>query len=144
MQPRLILTLLPYALLLVSMILFLGLSFGLSQRVNRLRSRMAKCEERIKTEAAEFAQGVQALNRRVDALVMEIPNSEPPTVSSTGVNGTLRGKALKMHRLGQSTDRISEALRVPKGEVDLLVKVHRMVMRPYENASITAGADQTS
>ena len=26
-----------------------------------------------------------------------------------------------------------EALRVPKGEVDLLVKVHKIVMRPYED-----------
>ena len=37
-----------------------------------------------------------------------------------------------MHRLGQSPDRIVGALRVPKGEVDLLVKVHKIVMRPYE------------
>ncbi len=43
-----------------------------------------------------------------------------------------------MHRLGQSPDRIAGALRVPKGEVDLLVKVHKIVMRPYEE--VRAGA----
>ncbi len=48
------------------------------------------------------------------------------------MNNTLRSKVLKMHRLGQSPDRIAGALRVPKGEVDLLVKVHKIVMRPYE------------
>ena len=39
---------------------------------------------------------------------------------------------LKLHRLGQPLDRIAGSLRVPKGEVDLLVKVHKIVMRPYE------------
>ena len=56
----------------------------------------------------------------------------PAAATGNSVNNTLRSKVLKMHRLGQSPDRIAGALRVPKGEVDLLVKVHKIVMRPYE------------
>jgi hypothetical protein len=37
-----------------------------------------------------------------------------------------------MHRLGQPVERIAERLRVPRGEVDLLVKVHAIVMRTYQ------------
>ena len=49
-----------------------------------------------------------------------------------------------MHRLGQSPDRIAGSLRLPKGEVDLLVKVHRIVMRPYEDVRLAPSAGEAS
>jgi hypothetical protein len=63
--------------------------------------------------------------------------SEIPTGKAASLNGTVRSKVLKMHRLGQPIERIADNLRVPKGEVDLLVKVHQIVMRPYQK-QITA------
>ena len=64
-----------------------------------------------------------------------MPRSRPARAATlaSGLNTTLRSKVLKMHRMGQSMDHIADSLRVPKGEVDLLVKVHRIVMRPYED-----------
>jgi hypothetical protein len=49
-----------------------------------------------------------------------------------------------MHRLGQPADRIADNLRVPKGEVDLLVKVHQIVMRPYEQSPVGTGEAEAS
>jgi hypothetical protein len=46
--------------------------------------------------------------------------------------------------LGQAAERIADNLRVPKGEVDLLVKVHQIVMRPYEQAPPGAGEAEAS
>jgi hypothetical protein len=56
------------------------------------------------------------------------------------VNSALRSRVLKMHRLGQSPERIAGSLRLPLGEVDLLVKVHRIVMRPYQDVQLRAPA----
>jgi len=81
----------------------------------------------LKGQVLEMDQSARSL-----ALSTETPGAQAATGS--GVNSTLRGKVLKMHRLGQSSDRIAGALRVPKGEVELLVKVHKIAMRPYEEA----------
>jgi len=60
------------------------------------------------------------------------------------LSGNVRSKVLKMHRLGQPADRIADNLRVPKGEVDLLVKVHQIVMRPYEQSPVGTGEAEAS
>ena len=72
------------------------------------------------------------LEQRDNSLIQNAPSGMTAAATGNSVNNTLRSKVLKMHRLGQSPDRIAGALRVPKGEVDLLVKVHKIVMRPYE------------
>ena len=51
-----------------------------------------------------------------------------------------RRKVLKMHRLGSSVEQIAKALRLSKGEVMLLLKVHTIILRPVER---TAGGRDT-
>ena len=108
------------------------------QRVRELRARAGKQDKTLETETARLSAEIVELkgqnsgagtNRQFTVLGYRCG-----LAGGTGnsVNNTLRSKVLKMHRLGQSPDRIAGALRVPKGEVDLLVKVHKIVMRPYE------------
>jgi hypothetical protein len=126
-------TLLPYMLSAGCLILVPVLFYGISQRLRKLRDHVARSNERIQTETVKSTSEMTALIRRLDQLEMSIPASVAPSGNGSSVNSTVRSKALKMHRLGQSPDRIAATLRVPKGEVDLLVKVHKIVMRPYEN-----------
>ena len=126
-------TLLPYMLSAGCLILIPVLFYGISLRLRKLRDRVARCEERIQTETAQGTSGMTAMIRRLDELETSLHASVAPTGNGSSVNSTVRSKALKMHRLGQSPERIAATLRVPKGEVDLLVKVHKIVMRPYQN-----------
>jgi len=129
------LTLLPYIALALNLILVLALFFGLNRRVCKLRNRIGKCEGALESAAVQVAERIDGLNCKV--LELEAVDSEPLAAGgatlATGVNTTLRSKVLKMHRMGQSMDHIADSLHVPKGEVDLLVKVHRIVMRRYED-----------
>jgi hypothetical protein len=133
------LTLLPYLTVAGNLLLVLGVLLGLNQRVRQLRTRTGKQEKTFQTETARLATEIAELKGRILELE-QTDNSIAPATAATGsapvtgnsVNNTLRSKVLKMHRLGQSADRIAGSLRVPKGEVDLLVKVHKIVMRPYE------------
>src|SRR5260370_4789846 len=125
--------LLPYILAAGCLILVFVLFYGISRRLLKLRDRVAKCETRIQTEAAQFTSWMTSQVRRLDELETSLPAAVAPTGSGSSVNNNVRSKALKMQRAGQSPERIAGALRVPKGEVDLLVKVHRIVMRPYED-----------
>ena len=134
-----ILTLLPYLTVIANLVLVLGILLGLNQRIRQLGARTGQQEKTLETETARLSSEIVQLKGQIQELEQAgnapgtgtaAPSAAPVTGSS--VNNTLRSKVLKMHRLGQSPDRIAGALRVPKGEVDLLVKVHKIVMRPYE------------
>jgi hypothetical protein len=134
MNMQIALQLLPYIGLVISLIAFLGLFCGLTRTNARLRSRVAKLEAQSQ-KAPELDATIKSLARRIDELESGAPGSEVPNGTAVSLNGTVRTKVLKMHRLGQAPERIADNLRVPKGEVDLLVKVHQIVMRPYEQAA---------
>ena len=81
------------------------------------------------------SQELQSLRESVQVLaaqVQEIPksNAAPPEpgVARPGMNLTKRSQALRMHRRGENVEQIATALAVPRQEVDLLLKVHRIVM----------------
>jgi hypothetical protein len=132
------LTLLPYLTVAANLALLLGILLGLNQRVRELRSRGGKQEKTLQTETARLSREIAELKGRILELEQTsnslTSGAAPISAAAAGnsVNNTLRSKVLKMHRLGQSADRIAGSLHVPKGEVDLLVKVHKIVMRPYE------------
>lgn len=133
------LTLLPYLTVVANLALVLVILLGVNQRVRDLNARAAKQEKALQTEIARLSGEIVELKGQILELEQTdhsiAPNaaaSALPAATGNGINNTLRSKVLKMHRLGQSPDRIAGALRVPKGEVDLLVKVHSIVMRPYE------------
>jgi hypothetical protein len=147
------LTLLPYLTVVANLALVLGILLGLSQRVRQLRHRAGQQEKILQTETARLSSEVAGL--KVHILQLEqtaVDNSiasgaaatGSATASGTSVNNTLRSKVLKLHRMGQSADRIAGALRVPQGEVDLLVKVHKIVMRPYEEVVLAPRGDEVA
>jgi hypothetical protein len=133
------LTLLPYLTVAANLLLVLGVLLGLNQRVRQLRARAAKQEKMLETETTRWSAETAELKARIleleqtdDSIASVAAAAGASMPAGNSVNNTLRSKVLKMHRLGQSADRIAGSLRVPKGEVDLLVKVHKIVMRPYE------------
>ncbi len=134
-----LLTLLPYLTVVANLVVVLGILFGVSQRVRQIRDRATQQEKAFQAEAARLSADIAGLKTQV--LDLEHAGHSQQSVAAaadssvataTSVNNTLRSKVLKLHRLGQSPERIAGSLRVPKGEVDLLVKVHKIVMRPYE------------
>ena len=133
MHLPLILTLLPYLLLAASLALFLGLFFGINRRLQQLRSRVGESDARRQAESIEVTNGMASLRLRIEEIEAGQQEVEPVAgVPGSGINSTVRAKVLKMHRLGQPIDGIASTLQLPKGEVDLLVKVHQIVMRPYQ------------
>jgi hypothetical protein len=134
------LTLLPYITVAANLIFVLGVLCSVSQRVRELRGRTGKHEAALQSETARLSAEIADLRTKLKELELEqTGNSLLPAASAagtSGVNSTLRSKVLKMHRLGQSPERIAGSLRLPQGEVDLLVKVHSIVMRPYQDVQL--------
>jgi len=134
------LTLLPYLTVVANLTLVLGILFTVSQRVRELRSGVRKHEAALQSETARLSAEIAELKTKLQEIEEPSQSLLPGTAAAnpSGVNSTLRSKVLKMHRLGQSPERIAGSLRIPKGEVDLLVKVHRIVMRPYQDVQLSA------
>ena len=141
---QLAIRLLPYIAIGISLIVFLGLFFQLTRTVEKLRSRLGKIEAQV-PQATDLSARISGLNLRIGELESSgAPRAEALTGKPGALSGTVRSKVLKMHRLGQPADRIADNLRVPKGEVDLLVKVHQIVMRPYERSPVGTGEAEAS
>ena len=78
---------------------------------------------------AEFESAKEKVNElagEVDHLRDQTPYAPPPPRS--GFNISTRSQAIRMHRRGDSPGQIASALQVPLQEVELLLKVHRIVL----------------
>ena len=96
-----------------------------------LREMNARAGDRQSQEDA----GLQALRDTVDALAAQIhdlqshpPVAPPPGLPKPGLNLNKRSQALRMHRRGEGAEQIAAALELPRQEVELLLKVHRIVL----------------
>jgi hypothetical protein len=77
----------------------------------------------------------ESLRERLDALAAEFRELErqpavtlTPGVPKPGMNVVKRSQALRMHRRGDRPEQIAAALELPRQEVDLLLKVHSIVI----------------
>ena len=79
--------------------------------------------------------GLQALRDTVEALAAQLHDLQKhplvaplPGMPKPGLNLNKRSHALRMHRRGEGAEQIAAALELPRQEVDLLLKVHRIVL----------------
>ena len=88
---------------------------------------------------ARWEAALEALSQRVEVLATDmrdfeeqIPKARGSVFGSvspkTALNLTKRAQALRMHRRGDSPEQIATVLEVPLQEVELLLKVHRIVL----------------
>jgi hypothetical protein len=85
------------------------------------------------SDTQEIRDAIQALA----AQVHELQKNPAPAADAAGTlvgpprpsfNLTRRSQALRMHRRGETAEQIAAALELPRQEVDLLLKVHRIVL----------------
>lgn len=112
-----------------------AVAFFLVRRQPHLIRRWAEAEWTKREAAGEAA--LNSLNERVETLAAELRElreqklqnaAGPLTARASGLDLTRRAQALRMHRRGDPPDQIAAMLKIPFQEVDLLLKVHRIVM----------------
>jgi hypothetical protein len=96
---------------------------------------MRQMTHRAGEKQSHSDDGNQALRDTVDALAAQIhdlqnhpPVAPTPGIPRPGLNLNKRSHALRMHRRGEGPEQIAAALELPRQEVDLLLKVHRIVI----------------
>jgi hypothetical protein len=107
--------------LLSCLMLFLSLKREADSRDAIHRRSLAEAEARWKQRIEELESRSRELTELTQVFV-----APPPTPS--GLNLNKRSQALQMHRRGEPAERIAAALSVPRNEVDLLLKVHAIMI----------------
>ena len=122
----------PLGILCALALAAMGLSFfalfytrALASAVDR---RMRDIESRVESalQAAEAKLAESAAEARDRALQPAV--NVLPTKLRHGLNLTTRSQVLRMHRHGETAENIARALEVPRQEVDLLLKVHGILI----------------
>lgn len=100
------------------------------------RSAAAGTLARVAQLETQVESSLQTLQASFDALGHEVHGQEPmpPVVLMPGtprpsLNLAKRTQALRMHRHGEPDVEIARKLDLPRQEVDLLLKVHKIVIR---------------
>jgi len=103
--------------------------------VRRTRALAASADERARARGDEFLQTVAALQKAIDGQAAQLAELQQqaqlaatPAAPRPGLNLCKRSQVLRLHRKGDPPGRIAAALEVPQQEVDLLIKVHRIVL----------------
>jgi len=101
------------------------------------RAAYRRAEAGWSARQAEWEAALAGLSQRVDSLAAELrdfgqaaPQARggPGLGSNSCLNLTKRAQALRLHRRGNPPEQIATLLEVPRQEVDLLLKVQRIVL----------------
>jgi hypothetical protein len=125
---------LPFALLYGLVLAQLGATIlGALCAQRMMRAAAARAEAlRAQCEAA-----VEALRKDVEACAGQLqevrmePPAAIPGLPGPGLNLSKRSQVLRMSRRGDTPEQVAAALAVPLQEVDLLLKVHRIVIASH-------------
>jgi hypothetical protein len=78
--------------------------------------------------ATDLRDAVAQIAAQVHELQKAPAAALDPAVPRPGLNLNKRSQAIRMHRRGEGAEKIAAELQLPRQEVDLLLKVHRIVL----------------
>jgi hypothetical protein len=139
MLERYFIPLAPYALLAAGCIFGLFFLLSFEKEVHRLKSRLARRQAGDNTSSCELKIQLQQLNERLrDAEERAgIPLAPPSPKASLNLNK--RTQVLRMSRRGERVENIAASLSLPRREVELLLKIHGLVLNGSSQKSSANG-----
>lgn len=126
----------PYVLMagavLASACLFFTLKLAFQSALARIRRDVKRAQaelDQLKRDVAGIGLRLQDAEERAGVLV-------PPTPPRSGLNVSRRTQVIRRFRRGGRPENIAASLNLPKGEVELLLKVHRMAVDGLSKGSL--------
>jgi hypothetical protein len=123
----------PTALAALCLVGLLGVVLQMRLLGGKVDSQQEKEQDPLSGVVAGLKWELIGLAERLSALEASVSSvAEPKEVSPgvsvrSGMNLNKRTQALRQYRQGQPSGDIAKTLDMPKAEVDLLLKVHRIV-----------------
>ena len=96
--------------------------------LSRIGGALGHVEPSYAADLDLLKQELQVLRTQMQDTRQQAPPALPPAPRS-GLNLEKRSQALRLHRRGEAPADIASTLELPLQEVELLIKVHRIVLR---------------
>ena len=136
MLERYLLSLGPYALQAAGSIACLLIFLSLKQEIWRLKLRLDRHQ-------ADEVTAARDLKLRLEAITLRLRDSEEragvlvaPEPPRSGLNLTKRSQVIRMSRRGERAENIAASLSLPRGEVDLLLKINALVVNSATDTTV--------
>jgi hypothetical protein len=98
-------------------------------RAHALVRELKERANRREQDNKKLGDRLESLGTRLQQLeTAPAPVAVVPAAPRAGMNLNKRSQVLRLHRQGEAPERIAATLDIPRQEVDLLIKVHRIVM----------------
>ncbi len=120
-----------YVLLAVGLGLCLYLFVTLKMEIRGLLRRCLDGRQQmqaLETSLGDARLAAQSLETDLREVERQTGMLVAPAPARSGLNLSKRTHVLRMHRAGQDSAGIAAALALPRSEVELLIKVHRIVV----------------
>jgi hypothetical protein len=124
-----------YALIAIGLVLCLFLFVTLKRDLRMGEARSAK---KLAALEADWQAKMESMDERWKELSQLSSLLVPPPPPRSGLNLNKRSQALERHRRGETPPEIAAALAIPRNEVELLVKVQRIVLSSMEKPAARA------
>jgi|ERR1700680_17328 len=128
MLQRYILPLAPYLLIALNSILCLFFFLCLENEIRLLKRRTARPGKIQDSAAQDLKAKVQELSLRVHDTEERLGIVVLPLTPKASLNLNKRTQVIRMSRRGEPEENIAASLSIPRKEVELLLKVHRLVL----------------
>ena len=126
-----------YLLLAAGLGLCLYLFVKLKREIWRLEVRWRRQQSTLEDTIQQMRAYIEDLKTRLQEAEERAGLLVAPTPPRSGLNLSKRTQALRMFHRGESPEQIAAALSIPENEVQLLLKVNRILV---EHAQPAAGA----
>ena len=112
-------------------LILIAVAFGLCGYLFiSLKREMHSAERRRRDDQSTWERRCSSLEHDISELRKDIASGVPPVnqIPNTALNVNKRTQVLRMMRMGDGPEHIAAALSLPRKEVELLVKVQRILM----------------
>lgn len=125
---QLFLQLAPFVLLTAGIAACASMFVSLRREIERLSRRVKRQQEQFAALQTQLAAELEGAKVRLQEAEERAGVMVAPTPARSGLNLNKRSQALRMSRIGEKAENIAVALGLPRKEVELLLKVQKIVL----------------
>ncbi len=113
-------------LLAAGLTLAVGLFLVLKREITEAQQRWRRGDETLSWSLDQLKKEVDSLGSKTADLEQHLGELSQVATPVASMDAARRSQALRMHHRGERPEQIAAALGMPQGEVDLLLKLHRL------------------